>query len=119
VVRETYLRSKGGKAESYLTKEAASSKAKISDWALRRARERLKVRIERDHDFGSAKTWWLLPEAIREDSLGESLTTTTTNTNGENEAIHGGRGGEDPRANQHKLSQRMTSLTTTSTRLAY
>ena len=34
MVRETYLRSKGGKAESYLTKEAASSKAKISDWAL-------------------------------------------------------------------------------------
>ena len=118
MVRETYLRSKGGKAESYLTKEAASSKAKISDWARRRARERLKVRIERDHDFGSAKTWWLLPEAIREDSAGESLQPPQPTQMGKMRpfmVVVVVR----TRANQHKLSQRMTSLTTTSTRLAY
>jgi hypothetical protein len=48
---EAYLRGKGGEAESQPIKEAAG-KAKISDWALRRARERLKITIKRQHDFG-------------------------------------------------------------------
>jgi hypothetical protein len=93
---EAYLRPKGGKAESQLVKEAAG-KAKISDWALRRARERLKIEIEREPHFDNPKTWWLLPGAVREDSLGESLATNTNNTKGENKDVRGGRvGREEP-----------------------
>jgi hypothetical protein len=126
---EAYLKSKGGRAESKPVK-APADEANVSDWSLRRARERLRVHVEREHSFDEPKTWWWLPDAweVAEgaeftDSAGrggpgESLTTNTTTTNGEiTNSREGrenntsqipaparvGRGGpESPRVDQHE-----------------
>ena len=60
---ESHLQRKGGRAESQSVKEAARD-ARISGYALRRAREILKTEIERDHSFENPKTFWLLPARV-------------------------------------------------------
>ena len=81
---EGHLRPKGGRAESQEVKRAARE-AKISDWALRRGRDLLKIQIERDHDFKDPKTWWSLRVGHVGVGPGETLTTNTNNMKGSGE----------------------------------
>lgn len=111
-----HLTGQGGCAESGPTKRAARS-AGHSEWALRRARERLSI-VTESQGFPRVTTWSLpesLPsrEASREESLGETLSTNTTTTTEGIKSSRGGRvGGEDtPRATTSPLTDQPETLT--------
>jgi hypothetical protein len=77
-----YLESVGGGIDSATAKKDAR-KAGHSDYALRRARTRLKVRVE---DFGyPRRTYWMLPGPSGVDSHGETPHNNTTNTTERNQ----------------------------------